>query len=222
MSLKNYYGIVKNIFNKNKDLFCYPLIPVHKQLRTFSAKNNNGNEIHEYLNKAGYDEKAISLIVKAFPNGRPSIQEIKSLGKAGLAELVKAINHEEASSRLLNDSEQPIIIVNVNVPKDNASFKLEAKVGETFFELTKRNPELKSYLECSCNGIAACSTCHVIVDKEFYDLLPPVEESELDMIDLAWGVTETSRLGCQIKFSKEIDGLKVRIPDQSNDLYYAP
>lgn len=59
----------------------------------------------------------------------------------------------------------------------------------------------------------ACATCHLIFEKEIYDTLPPKEPEEDDMLDLAMELTDTSRLGCQICVRKDMDGMKVRIPD---------
>uniref|UniRef100_A0A7S1SRJ2 2Fe-2S ferredoxin n=1 Tax=Tetraselmis chuii TaxID=63592 RepID=A0A7S1SRJ2_9CHLO len=68
-------------------------------------------------------------------------------------------------------------------------------------------------LEGACEASLACSTCHVIVmNREYYDILDEPEEDELDMLDLAFGLTETSRLGCQVLARKDLDGLKVKIP----------
>ena len=74
-------------------------------------------------------------------------------------------------------------------------------------------------MECACSGNAACSTCHVIVDEEFYKKLPAAKEDELDMLDLAADLQDTSRLGCQIKFTEELDGLTVSIPKSVNNLF---
>ena len=52
----------------------------------------------------------------------------------------------------------------------------------------------------------------MIVDSEWYDLLSPASEDEEDMLDLAFELTNTSRLGCQIIMSEELDGLSVRLP----------
>ncbi|XP_046747161.1 adrenodoxin-like protein 2, mitochondrial [Diprion similis] len=70
----------------------------------------------------------------------------------------------------------------------------------------------------ACEGTLTCSTCHLIFSKEVYDSLPskPTDE-ELDMLDLAFDLTDTSRLGCQITLSKELDGLEVRVPTTIND-----
>ncbi|KAK9909838.1 hypothetical protein WJX75_008196 [Coccomyxa subellipsoidea] len=68
-------------------------------------------------------------------------------------------------------------------------------------------------LEGACEGSLACSTCHVVIeDPALYDKLPEPTDDENDMLDLAYGLTETSRLGCQVIASKDIDGIRVRIP----------
>ena len=73
-------------------------------------------------------------------------------------------------------------------------------------------------LEGTCEGQMACSTCHVIVAKDWFDKLPQAVEDEEDMLDLAAGVTRTSRLSCQVMLSDELDGLEVRIPAESRDM----
>ena len=73
-------------------------------------------------------------------------------------------------------------------------------------------------LEGTCEGQMACSTCHVVVAAEWFDKLPPAVEEEEDMLDLAAGVTRTSRLSCQIELTEELDGLEVRIPAESRDM----
>ena len=65
-------------------------------------------------------------------------------------------------------------------------------------------------LEGACEGSLACSTCHVIVDKAFFDNLPEPSEEEEDMLDLAFGLTHTSRLGCQIIINEKLEGMKAR------------
>jgi len=65
-------------------------------------------------------------------------------------------------------------------------------------------------MEGACGGSCACSTCHVIVqDEEMYDRMEEPSDDENDMLDLAFGLTETSRLGCQVKMTRELDGLVV-------------
>lgn len=73
-------------------------------------------------------------------------------------------------------------------------------------------------LEGTCEGQMACSTCHVIVDAEWFDLLPEASEEEEDMLDFAAGVRRTSRLSCQIDLADELDGLSVTVPAEAHDM----
>jgi len=73
-------------------------------------------------------------------------------------------------------------------------------------------------LEGACGGQMACSTCHVIVETDLaYERLPPPTAEEEDMLDLAVGATATSRLACQITLTADLDGLRVRLPDETAD-----
>ena len=104
-----------------------------------------------------------------------------------------------------------IIFVN----KDGSEKVVEARNGQTILELAHQD-DLP--LEGACEGSLACSTCHVIVDPEFYNKLEIASEEEEDMLDLAFGLTQTSRLGCQIVISDKLDGLKVTIPSASRNI----
>ena len=73
-------------------------------------------------------------------------------------------------------------------------------------------------LEGTCEGQMACSTCHVIVAKDWFGKLAPAGEDEEDMLDLAADVTRTSRLACQITLTEALDGLEVRIPGESRNM----
>ena len=73
-------------------------------------------------------------------------------------------------------------------------------------------------LEGTCEGQMACSTCHVVIARDWFDKLVPASEDEEDMLDLAAGVTRTSRLSCQIELSDALDGIEVRIPGESRDM----
>ena len=73
-------------------------------------------------------------------------------------------------------------------------------------------------LEGTCEGQMACSTCHVIVDKAWFDKLPSATEDEEDMLDLASGARRTSRLSCQIILTEELDGMLVSIPTESRNM----
>jgi ferredoxin len=67
-------------------------------------------------------------------------------------------------------------------------------------------------LEGACEGVMACSTCHVIVAAEDFAKLPPASEEEEDLLDLAAHATRTSRLACQIILTANMEILNVRIP----------
>ncbi len=88
-------------------------------------------------------------------------------------------------------------------------------VGTTILEAAHSN---NVNLEGACEGSLACSTCHVIVDKDFYDKLQAPSEDEEDMLDLAFGLTTTSRLGCQIVLTEELDGITVAVPSESRNI----
>ena len=72
-------------------------------------------------------------------------------------------------------------------------------------------------IEGACEGAMACSTCHVIVDPAHFDRLPDPTDEEEDLLDLAWGVRPTSRLGCQITVTDDLDGLVLALPSQTNN-----
>ncbi|KAG7366146.1 2Fe-2S ferredoxin-type domain containing protein [Nitzschia inconspicua] len=94
--------------------------------------------------------------------------------------------------------------------KDDTSKTVEAEIGMDLMHVAHEN---NIDLEGACGGELACSTCHLIFQKEVYDRLPKMEEEEEDMLDLAFEVTETSRLGCQILVREDFDGMTVTIPD---------
>ena len=88
-------------------------------------------------------------------------------------------------------------------------------VGTTVLEAAHNND---IDLEGACEGSLACSTCHVIVDKSHYSKLEQASEDEEDMLDLAFGLTTTSRLGCQITMTKDLDGLTLTVPDETRNV----
>ncbi len=88
-------------------------------------------------------------------------------------------------------------------------------IGTTVLEAAHNNG---IDLEGACEGSLACSTCHVVVEKNFFDLLTSPSEDEEDMLDLAFGLTPTSRLGCQIVMTKELDGLTLTVPSETRNV----
>ncbi|MDN3645946.1 2Fe-2S iron-sulfur cluster-binding protein [Pontixanthobacter aestiaquae] len=98
---------------------------------------------------------------------------------------------------------------------DGAEVQCEAEEGVSLLEVGQA---AGMPLEGTCEGQMACSTCHVIVAKGWFDRLPEASDEEEDMLDLAFGVERTSRLSCQIDVTAELDGLAVRIPSESRDM----
>lgn len=74
-------------------------------------------------------------------------------------------------------------------------------------------------LEGACEGSIACSTCHVILEPSVFDELPMPSEEEEDMLDLAFGLTETSRLGCQVHLEEKHDGMTITLPAATRNMY---
>jgi len=101
------------------------------------------------------------------------------------------------------------------IERDGMRREVEAPLGLSVLEIAHKN---KIDIEGACEGSLACSTCHVIVDPEWYELLKEASEDEEDMLDLAFGLTATSRLGCQIIITEELDGLVVRLPSSTRNL----
>lgn len=95
------------------------------------------------------------------------------------------------------------------IQPDGTRKEVDAPLGLSVLEVAHKHG---LDLEGACEGSLACSTCHVIVEPEWFDVLNEASEDEEDMLDLAFGLTKTSRLGCQIIVTEELDGLTVRLP----------
>ena len=95
---------------------------------------------------------------------------------------------------------------------------VDAPEGLSLLEIAHQND---IDLEGACEGSLACSTCHIIVDQDWYDKTlnqAEVTEEEEDMLDLAFGLTHTSRLGCQIIMCEELDGLRIKLPSGTRNM----
>lgn len=101
------------------------------------------------------------------------------------------------------------------VETDGTEKTVEAPIGVSVLEVAHKNG---ISLEGACEGSLACSTCHVIVDKAYFDKLPTATEDEEDMLDLAFGLSHTSRLGCQIIITEALDGLRVSLPSATRNM----
>ena len=98
---------------------------------------------------------------------------------------------------------------------DGTRKEVDAPLGLSVLEIAHRN---HIDIEGACEGSLACSTCHVVVDGPWFDKLSPASEDEEDMLDLAFGLTHTSRLGCQIIITPQLDGLVVALPSATRNM----
>ena len=66
-------------------------------------------------------------------------------------------------------------------------------------------------IKAECGGACACGTCHVYVDPDWMDRLPPPTDEEMDQLDQIFDVRDTSRLACQILTAEDLDGLRLTL-----------
>ena len=101
------------------------------------------------------------------------------------------------------------------IERDGTRREVEAPLGLSVLEIAHRHGV---DIEGACEGSLACSTCHVIVESGWFKKLEEPTEDEEDMLDLAFGLAETSRLGCQIVMTEALDGLVVKLPAGSRNM----
>ncbi|MGB0934644.1 MAG: ferredoxin family 2Fe-2S iron-sulfur cluster binding protein [Alphaproteobacteria bacterium] len=101
------------------------------------------------------------------------------------------------------------------VHPDGEEREVEAPLGLSVLEIAHMH---NIDIEGACEGSLACSTCHVVVEQQWFELLEETTEDEEDMLDLAFGLTATSRLGCQIIMKPELDGLRVKMPAATRNM----
>jgi len=101
------------------------------------------------------------------------------------------------------------------ISAEGESQEVQAVDGQSLLDLAQAAGQP---LEGTCEGQMACSTCHVVIDKDWFDRLPRAVEDEEDMLDLASGARRTSRLSCQIILTPELDGLLVHVPAESRNM----
>lgn len=100
------------------------------------------------------------------------------------------------------------------IEPDGTRREVDAPLGLSIMEIAQSND---IDIEGACGGSLSCSTCHVIVDPEWFGKLPEPDEEEEDMLDLAFALTRTSRLGCQIIITEALDGITVRLPEETRN-----
>ena len=103
------------------------------------------------------------------------------------------------------------------IQQDGTKIEGKGKEGDNLLDIIVDNDiDIDGF--GACEGTLACSTCHVIFSQEDFDRLEEeATDEELDMLDLAYGLTDTSRLGCQVCISKKLSGINVQLPEGVND-----
>eukprot|EP00277_Geminigera_cryophila_P003383 CAMPEP_0179428902 /NCGR_PEP_ID=MMETSP0799-20121207/14440_1 /TAXON_ID=46947 /ORGANISM="Geminigera cryophila, Strain CCMP2564" /LENGTH=181 /DNA_ID=CAMNT_0021204593 /DNA_START=93 /DNA_END=638 /DNA_ORIENTATION=- len=115
-----------------------------------------------------------------------------------------------------DEHEGPAVTLTFIQEKDGVSKTVKGWVGMNVLRVAQAHDvELEGACECSL----ACSTCHVVLEDVFFDKLPGATDDENDMLDMAFGLQETSRLGCQIEVTEDMEGAVFRIPSATRNMY---
>jgi len=88
--------------------------------------------------------------------------------------------------------------------------EVDMQEGVSIMQASKPHPFA---LEGACGGQMGCATCHVIIDEPWFSRLPPASEKEEAVLDVAFNITPTSRLGCQVTVTAELEGMVVNLPE---------
>lgn len=101
------------------------------------------------------------------------------------------------------------------ISPDGVSLPVKGQAGDSLLEVAH---EHNIDIEGACGGECACSTCHVILPTDLFDNLEAPDEMEEDMLDLALGLQDTSRLGCQVFLDNSFHGVKIQLPAEVHNL----
>ncbi|XP_037232865.1 adrenodoxin, mitochondrial [Falco biarmicus] len=127
---------------------------------------------------------------------------------------VRAARLFSLSARAVLSSEDKITVHFIN--RDGDKLTAKGKPGDSLLDVVvDNNLDIDGF--GACEGTLACSTCHLIFEDHIFEKLDAITDEEMDMLDLAYGLTETSRLGCQICLKKSMDNMTVRVPEAVAD-----
>ncbi|XP_054448495.1 adrenodoxin, mitochondrial [Pteronotus mesoamericanus] len=132
----------------------------------------------------------------------------------GLVGSAFAIRPLSVSTPARCSSEDKITVHFLN--RDGEILTTKGKVGDSLLDVVvENNLDIDGF--GACEGTLACSTCHLIFEKHIYEKLDAITDEENDMLDLAYGLTDRSRLGCQVCLTKSMDKMTVQVPDAMAD-----
>ena len=125
-----------------------------------------------------------------------------------------------ASAHLAHGSDehlegQPLVSVVFELSSGETT-ATQGRVGESLLRVAQRHGVP---LEGACECSIACSTCHVILDEDHFDSLEYATEEEDDMLDMAFELQDTSRLGCQVLLRLEDEGRTIKLPSATRNFY---
>ncbi|EAW67132.1 ferredoxin 1 [Homo sapiens] len=136
---------------------------------------------------------------------------LRNRGPGGSAEASRSLS---VSARARSSSEDKITVHFIN--RDGETLTTKGKVGDSLLDVVvENNLDIDGF--GACEGTLACSTCHLIFEDHIYEKLDAITDEENDMLDLAYGLTDRSRLGCQICLTKSMDNMTVRVPETVAD-----
>ncbi|XP_058519926.1 adrenodoxin, mitochondrial isoform X2 [Ochotona princeps] len=152
---------------------------------------------------------------RAGAGGLPGSRGPGSSAEAGLGGGRAGARRPLSQSAPARSSSEDKVTVNF-INRDGETLTAKGKVGDSLLDVViENNLDIDGF--GACEGTLACSTCHLIFEEHIYDKLQPVTDEENDMLDLAYGLTDRSRLGCQICLTKSMDNMTVRVPDAVSD-----
>lgn len=142
-----------------------------------------------------------------------SFASTQVLAKSYLRNFTTSAKCQDAKSNT-GSSEENLMVNFIN--RDGETLTATAREGESLLDVVIRH-HLNIEGFGACEGTLACSTCHLIFDQKVFDHLSSITDEEMDMLDLAFGLTDTSRLGCQVCMTKALDGMTARVPTDVAD-----
>ncbi|KAM4787848.1 adrenodoxin, mitochondrial isoform 1-T1 [Cyanocitta cristata] len=135
-------------------------------------------------------------------------------GSASAAAAGRTARPFSLSARAVLSSEDKITVHFIN--RDGEKLTAKGKPGDSLLDVVvDNNLDIDGF--GACEGTLACSTCHLIFEDHIFEKLDAITDEEMDMLDLAYGLTETSRLGCQICLKKSMNDMTVRVPEAVAD-----
>ncbi|XP_053449141.1 adrenodoxin, mitochondrial [Nycticebus coucang] len=135
-------------------------------------------------------------------------------GSRGPGRSARASRPLSLSAPARSSSEDKVTVHFVN--RDGETITAKGKIGDSLLDVVvENNLDIDGF--GACEGTLACSTCHLIFEEHIFEKLDTITDEENDMLDLAFGLTDRSRLGCQVCLKKSMDNMTVRVPEAVAD-----